>query len=45
MKRYSELRRQHPQRELYFVHTSKVELEIEERMWLGIRGLRATALI
>jgi hypothetical protein len=44
MKRYGELRRQHPHREFCFVHTSKVELEIGERVWLGIRGLRATDL-
>lgn len=44
MKRYSELRRQHPHREFCFVHTSKAELEFEERLWLGIRGLRATDL-
>jgi len=44
MKRYGELRRQHPHRELCFVHTSMVELKIEERLWLGIRGLRATDL-
>lgn len=44
MKRYSELRREHPQREFCFVHTSKAELEFEERLWLGIRGLRATDL-
>ena len=44
MQRYGELRRQHPHREFCFVHTSKVELEIEERVWLGIRGLRATDL-
>jgi hypothetical protein len=42
MKWYSELRREHPQREFCFVHTSKLELEFEERLWLGIRGLRAT---
>lgn len=44
MKRYRELRREHPQRELCFVHTSMVELDIEERLWLGIRGLRAADL-
>jgi hypothetical protein len=44
MKRYAELRRQHPQREFCFVHTSRVELNIEERLWLGVRGLRATDL-
>ena len=44
MKRYGELRRGHPEREFCFVHTSLVELKIEERLWLGIRGLRATDL-
>ncbi len=42
MKRYGELRREYPQREFCFVHTSKARLEFEERLWLGIRGLRAT---
>lgn len=44
MKRYAELRRCHAQREFCFVHTSMVELKIEERLWLGLRGLRATDL-
>lgn len=44
MKRYRELRREHPQRELCFVHTSMEELNIEERVWLGVRGLRAADL-
>jgi hypothetical protein len=44
MKRYAELRRQHPNRELCFVHTSAAELKIEERLWLGIRGVRAAGL-
>jgi hypothetical protein len=39
MKRYAELSRQHPQREFGFVHTDMVELVIEERRWVGIRGL------
>jgi hypothetical protein len=43
MKRYGELHRQHPQRELCFVHTLNVALDIEERRWIGIRGLGATA--
>lgn len=42
MKRHAELRRQHPHREFCFVHTSQVELRIEERPCFGIRGLRAT---
>jgi len=41
MKRYGELHRQHPEREFCFVHTANVELNIEERRWIGIRGLRA----
>jgi RNase adaptor protein for sRNA GlmZ degradation len=44
MKRYGELRREHPHREFCFVHTSLDELKFEERLWLGIRGLRATDL-
>jgi hypothetical protein len=44
MKRYSDLQREHRHREFCFVHTSKGELEFEERLWLGIRGLRATDL-
>jgi hypothetical protein len=44
MKRYGELRREHPHREFCFVHTSQTELAIEERLWLGIRGIRATVL-
>ena len=35
--RYQALHRQHPQRELLFVHTQRPELEIEERRWLGVR--------
>lgn len=41
MKRYAALRREHPERELCFVHTGMVELEIEERRWIGIRGISA----
>jgi hypothetical protein len=41
MKRCAELRRQHPNRDLCFAHTSAVELKIEERLWLGIRGVCA----
>lgn len=36
-RRYRELHRAHPMRELYFVHTQNVELEIEERPWIGVR--------
>lgn len=34
---YRRLHQQYPQREFYSVHTSREELEIEERRWLGIR--------
>jgi len=40
MKRYAELRRQHPHREFCCAHTGMVELDIEERRWIGLRGLR-----
>jgi len=36
-RRYRELHRDHPERELYYVHTRNLKLEIEERSWLGIR--------
>jgi hypothetical protein len=39
MQSYRSLHQRFPQRELYFVHTSRQELDIEERQWLGIRGL------
>ena len=40
MQCYRRLHQEHPHRELYFVHTSREEVEIEERRWLGIRGVR-----
>jgi hypothetical protein len=42
MKRCGQLHREHPDREFCFVHTSNAELDIEERRWIGIRGIRAT---
>jgi len=39
LQRYRELRRQHPHREFCFVHTSTVDLDIEERRWMGVRGI------
>lgn len=41
MEGYRQLHRQHPRRELYFVHTGREKLEIQERHWLGIRGAHA----
>jgi hypothetical protein len=37
LQRYRELRLEHPDRELYYVHTGNEALEIEERPWVGIR--------
>lgn len=34
---YKEVHRSYPDREFYVVHTSKKELKILERKWLGIR--------
>jgi hypothetical protein len=42
MQSYRQLHRQHPARELYFVHTSREDLDIREREWLGIRRGHAT---
>lgn len=39
IRRYQELHKQYPQRELYFVHTQRQELDIVERRWVGIRSL------
>jgi hypothetical protein len=41
MKRHAELHRQFPDREFCFAHTGMVELRIEERRWVGVRGIRA----
>jgi len=37
MQVYRRLHQQYPLREFYFVHTSRVSLDIEERQWVGIR--------
>ncbi len=38
MKEYQTLKKEAPARELFVLHTSRPELEITERQWLGIRG-------
>lgn len=38
---YHELHRLFPEREFYFIHTSRVTLKIEERLWVGIRSIHA----
>ena len=40
MKSYAQLHREAPKRELYVFHTSRETLDITERRWLGIRGVR-----
>lgn len=38
---YQAMHQQHPEREFYFVHTSRADLQIEERRWIGIRGIHS----
>jgi hypothetical protein len=38
MKEYSQLHHDAPERELYVLHTSRDQLNITERKWLGIRA-------
>jgi hypothetical protein len=40
MKRYRHLHQESPERELYVFHTSREELDVKERRWIGIRGAR-----
>jgi hypothetical protein len=37
LQRYRQLRQQYPDREFYYVHTQREQLEIRERQWLGVR--------
>ena len=37
MQKYRSFHKQYPNREFYFVHTSRKTLDIRERQWLGIR--------
>ncbi|GAX90014.1 hypothetical protein [Effusibacillus lacus] len=39
MRRYKELHRDNPQKEYYFLHTSRRELRFQE-IWAGVKGLR-----
>jgi len=41
MQSYRRLHQQYPDREFYFVHTSREELDIREQQWLGIRRSNA----
>lgn len=38
MRRYLDIHRSEPARELYVAHTSRETLDIEERRWAGIRA-------
>lgn len=42
--RYRCLHMEFPEREFYYVHTSRDELDIREKQWLGIRGCYAIAI-
>ena len=37
LQNYRKLHHAHPEREYYYVNTSREELDIRERQWLGIR--------
>lgn len=39
MQSYKQLHRQLPERELMVLHTDREVLDIQERHWLGIRGV------
>jgi hypothetical protein len=38
LKEYRNFHHKQPQRELYVAHTQKINLDIHERKWLGIRA-------
>ncbi len=38
---YRRLHEEFPEREFYFIHTSRETLKIEERLWIGIRSIHA----
>lgn len=40
LRRYAALHREFPLRESYVLHTDRATLDITERRWLGIRGVR-----
>lgn len=40
-RRYQDLHRQFPHREFYFIHTDREQLDIHERLWLGLRVTNA----
>ncbi|MDT3699521.1 MAG: hypothetical protein RO469_08830 [Thermincola sp.] len=40
LRRYVRLHKAHPEKEYYVVHTSRPELNVKERNWTGVRGIR-----
>lgn len=40
MRQYIRLHRANKSRELYVVHTSRDQLNIEEQTWVGVRGMQ-----
>lgn len=40
LRRYVQLHKIHPEKEYYVVHTSRPELNVKERSWTGVRGIR-----
>ena len=40
LREYIKLHKTYPERELYVVHTSRTELNIEELTWTGVRTAR-----
>ncbi len=40
MKGYKTLKHEAPERELFVFHTSREDLDVSERQWLGIRGIQ-----
>jgi len=42
--RYRQLHQQYPNRELYYVHTSREQLDIREVLWLGVRRSHAAGV-
>lgn len=40
MRSYAQLHHRSPEHELYVVHTARKTLDITERRWAGIRGVR-----
>lgn len=40
LRQYVQLHKVHPEKEYYVVHTSRPELNVKERNWTGVRGIR-----